>query len=252
MAHVRLQNLNLTFQVRRRPRSTLKDQVVQCLRRRPTASELTIAALRDVCLEIKDGDRLGIVGHNGAGKSTLLKVIAGIYPPTSGTCATTGRISSLFDLTLGFEQDATGWENIALRCYLEGDTPQRMRRKAGAIAEFSGLGEFLNTPIRYYSSGMIVRLAFSIATAVEPEILLMDEVLAAGDAQFQEQARLRIVQMMGRARIVVFCTHDLLALPQLCHRAIWLDQGSVRMSGQCAAVIADYLASVRTESRRAA
>jgi ABC-type polysaccharide/polyol phosphate transport system ATPase subunit len=252
MAHVRLQDLNLTFHVRRRPRSTLKEQVVQWFRRRSTPSALTVAALRDVCLEIKDGDRLGIVGHNGAGKSTLLKVIAGIYPPTSGTCETTGRVSSLFDLTLGFEQDATGWENISLRCYLEGDTPQTVRRKAGGIAEFSGLGEFLNTPIRYYSSGMLVRLAFSIATSVEPEILLMDEVLAAGDAQFQAQARVRIAQMMGRARIVVFCTHDLVALPQLCHRAIWLDQGRVRTNGPCAAVIADYLASVQTESRRAA
>lgn len=252
MAQVRLQNLDLTFHVRRRPRSTLKERVVQVLMRRSPPAELTIAALRDVCLEIKDGDRLGIVGHNGAGKSTLLKVIAGIYPPTSGRCHTIGRVSSLFDLSLGFEQDATGWENIALRCYLEGDSPQSMRRKAGGIADFSGLGEFLNTPIRYYSSGMVVRLAFSIATAIEPEILLMDEVLAAGDAHFQTQARARIEQMMGRARIVVFCSHDLANLPQLCARAIWLDHGRVRTNGPCAAVIAEYLASVQTESRRAA
>ncbi len=114
------------------------------------------------------GDRVGVIGHNGAGKSTLLKLLAGVYRPTHGTMVVEGKISSLFDLTLGFEPDATGWENIAYRSYLQGETPRTVKDKRDAIAEFSELGDFLNTPVRYYSAGMLVRLAFSIATAIDP------------------------------------------------------------------------------------
>jgi ABC-type polysaccharide/polyol phosphate transport system ATPase subunit len=252
MARIVLQDLSLTFQVRQHQRASLKEYLIGRALCRPAVSGMTIAALRGINLDIREGDRLAILGNNGAGKSTLLKVVAGVYPPTGGSCRTVGRISSLFDLTLGFEMEATGWENIALRCYLEGDNPHTMRSRAAPIADFSGLGEFLDMPLRYYSSGMIVRLAFSIATASDPEILLMDEVLSAGDARFQEQARRRIEQMMGQARIIVFSSHDLAALQRLCSRAIWLEQGLIRMHGPCPEVIAAYRASVQAESRQAA
>src|SRR5207248_8000678 len=137
---------------------------------------LEVRALHDVTLRAAQGDRVGIIGHNGAGKSTLLKVLAGIYPPTAGRRVVEGRISSLFDINLGFEAEATGWENIAYRSYLQGETPRTVRRKRDAIADFSELGNFLKMPVRYYSAGMMVRLAFSIATAIDPEILLIDEV----------------------------------------------------------------------------
>ena len=147
---------------------------------RQTVNPLRVVpALHDVSFVLRPGDRLGIIGRNGAGKSTLLKLLAGIYPPTSGRRHVEGRISSLFEIALGFEMEASGWENIMYRGYLQGETPRHIRAKIQPIAEFSELGEFLNMPVRYYSAGMMVRLAFSIATAIEPEILIVDEVLSA-------------------------------------------------------------------------
>lgn len=251
MVHISLDQVDLTFRVRRHLRASFKDYIVRGLYRKSVNPAMTVRALQNVSLEVREGERIGILGNNGAGKSTLLKLVAGIYVPTCGACRTSGRISSLFDLTLGFEPDATGWENIAFRCYLQGDTPAGVRSKSGSIAEFSGLGEHLNMPVRYYSSGMIVRLAFSIATAIDPEILLIDEVLAAGDAQFQEQARRRIEEMMAQARIMICVSHDLASLERLCSRAIWLEQGRVRQAGACAEVIAAYCNSL-PQSRAAA
>jgi ABC-type polysaccharide/polyol phosphate transport system ATPase subunit len=252
MAHIVLDRVELTFRVRRHMRASFKDYVVRGLFRKSVNPAITVHALRDVSLEVREGERVGIVGGNGAGKSTLLKVMAGIYAPTSGSCRTGGRISSLFDLMLGFEPDATGWENIAFRCYLQGETPASVRRKAASIAEFSGLGEHLNMPVRYYSSGMTVRLAFSIATAIDPEILLIDEVLAAGDAQFQEQAGRRIDEMVARSRIIVCASHDLATLQQICSRVIWLEHGRVRESGASPDVVAAYGRSLSPEPRVAA
>src|SRR5262249_1826508 len=150
---------------------TLKEFLVRQMFRRSVNPVIEVRALQDVSLEINEGQRVGIIGHNGAGKSTLLKLLAGIYPPTKGKRLVEGRISSLFDIALGFETDASGWENIYFRGFLQGETPKSVRAKMQPIADFSELGEFLNMPVRYYSAGMLVRLAFSIATAIEPEIL---------------------------------------------------------------------------------
>jgi ABC-type polysaccharide/polyol phosphate transport system ATPase subunit len=252
MAHIRIDQADLTFRVRRHLRASFKDYVLRGLFRNSANPAITVRALQNVSLEVREGDRLGLLGGNGAGKSTLLKLVAGIYEPTRGTCITRGRISSLFDLALGFEPDATGWENIAFRCYLQGETPASVRRKSGTIAGFSGLGEHLNMPVRYYSSGMTVRLAFSIATAIDPEILLIDEVLAAGDAEFQQRAARRIEEMMAQSRIMICASHDLASLERLCDRAIWLEQGRVRQVGACAEVVTAYRASLRAASRAAA
>src|SRR5487761_589184 len=167
MAKIELEDLNLTFQVRKNSGVTLKEFIVRGLFRQSANPRMTVHALRDVNLAVGDGERVGIIGHNGAGKSTLLRLLAGIYPPTSGRRRVVGQISSLFDIALGFEGDATGWENIGYRSYLQGETPRTIRDKIGAIAEFSELGDFLNMPVRYYSAGMSVRLAFAIATAIE-------------------------------------------------------------------------------------
>src|SRR5689334_18124842 len=181
MVEIDLDGVSLQFKVRRFKHLTLKEFLVRGLFSRAANPVIHVKALQDLTLHVGEGERLGIIGHNGAGKSTLLKLLAGIYPPTAGTRTVRGRISSLFDIALGFESEASGWENIRFRSFLQGETPSSVRRKIQAIAEFSELGEFLNMPVRYYSAGMLVRLAFSIATAIEPEVLLVDEVLSAGD-----------------------------------------------------------------------
>ncbi|MBI1917289.1 MAG: ABC transporter ATP-binding protein [Planctomycetes bacterium] len=245
MARIELDGVSLTFRVRQDSKGlTWKDWVLGLVRRR-ARPRIEIRALQDVSLEVSRGERVGIVGHNGAGKSTLLKVLAGIYPPTAGRRVVEGRISSLFDIALGFESEASGWENIKFRSYLQGETPGRVRRKIQAIAEFSELGEFLNMPVRYYSAGMLVRLAFSIATAIEPEVLLVDEVLSAGDLNFQHKARARMQEMMAKAHLFVMVSHDLDSLQKLCDRLVWMDHGRVRRTGPSAEIIAAYRESAR-------
>jgi ABC-type polysaccharide/polyol phosphate transport system ATPase subunit len=215
-------------------------------RRRSVNPLLEVKALQNLSLRFGEGDRVGIIGHNGAGKSTLLKVLAGIYPPTSGARRVRGQISSLFDIALGFEQDATGWENIRYRGYLQGETPRSIRPKVRAIGEFSELGEFLNMPVRYYSAGMLVRLAFSIATSIEPEILLVDEVLGVGDLAFQVKARQRVREMMDRAQLLVMASHDVQSLAALCTTGVWLDHGRVMQVGPIWDVIGSYTSHTAT------
>src|SRR5437870_2448090 len=237
MARIRLDNVSLTFKVRQQGRITFKEFLVRQMFRRSVNPMIKVRALQNISLELKEGERVGIIGPNGAGKSTLLKLLAGIYPPSRGQLTVDGRISSLFDLALGFELDASGWENIFYRGYLQGETPKSVRAKVQSIADFSELGDFLNLPVRYYSAGMMVRLAFSIATAIEPEILLVDEVLSVGDMSFQEKARRRMREMMAKARLIVMVSHDLDSLAKLCERGVWLDHGRVRQDGPIADVI---------------
>jgi len=241
MPRIELDRVSVTFRVRHLKRVTLKEYLVRQMFRRSVNPLMEVRALEDVSLHLKEGDRLGILGHNGAGKSTLLKVLAGIYPPTSGQCIVEGRISSLFDIALGFEQEASGWENIAYRGYLQGETPADIKAKSKEIAEFSELGRFLNMPVRHYSAGMMVRLAFSIATAIEPEVLLIDEVLSVGDLAFQEKARQRMRDMMARAQIIILVSHDLASFPKFCDRVLWMDHGRVRQVGPPMEVITAYV-----------
>jgi ABC-type polysaccharide/polyol phosphate transport system ATPase subunit len=245
MARIELDRVSLTFRVRKQQgRMTLKEYLVRGLFLRTAQPMMEVRALQDLSLTIEAGERVGIIGHNGAGKSTLLKLLAGIYEPTRGRCSVTGRVSSLFDLMLGFEGEASGWENIRYRGYLQGETPRSIARKIESIAEFSELGDFLNMPVRYYSAGMLVRLAFSIATAIHPEVLLIDEVLSVGDMAFQEKARKRMRQMMVQADLMVVVSHDLDSLAQLCDQGIWLDHGRLRRQGPIREVIAAYSRSV--------
>lgn len=241
MPHLELDDVSLTFNLRQHRRISLKEYLVNGMFRKSLNPVRQIRALQNVSFQLHEGDRLGIIGHNGAGKSTLLKLLAGIYPPTQGRRIVDGQISSLFDLTLGFEHDANGWDNIAYRGYLQGETFRSIREKAQAIADFSELGEFLNSPVRYYSSGMLVRLAFSIATAIDPEILLVDEVLSAGDVAFQRKTRTRMLEMIDRARLIVMVSHDLESIRRICPRSIWMDHGMLKMDGPTDKVIDAYL-----------
>jgi ABC-type polysaccharide/polyol phosphate transport system ATPase subunit len=252
MARIELDKVSLTFKIRQLGRITLKEFLVRQMFRRSVNPFIEVRALQEVCLEARDGERLGILGHNGAGKSTLLKVLAGIYPPTRGRRTVEGRISSLFDIALGFEGDANGWENIAYRGYLQGETPRSIRAKVKEIADFSELGDFLNMPVRYYSAGMMVRLAFSIATAIKPEILLVDEVLGVGDMAFQAKAQQRMREMMATAQLIVVVSHDLISLAKVCDRGIWLDHGRVRQVGPISEVIDAYTTFVKGRQSQAA
>jgi ABC-type polysaccharide/polyol phosphate transport system ATPase subunit len=245
MARIVLEDVKLHFRVRQKRRVTLKEFLIHRMFRESVNPFIKVRALDGVSLEVHDGDRLGIIGHNGAGKSTLLKLLAGIYPPTKGRRIVEGRISSLFDITLGFEMDSTGWENIAYRGFLLGETPKTIDAKKQEIASFSELGEFLDMPVRYYSAGMLVRLAFAISTAINPEILLVDEVLSVGDMAFQNKARQRMKDMMNTARLMVMVSHDLDSIVQACNRCVWLHKGRIQMLGPVHEVVAAYTASVQ-------
>jgi lipopolysaccharide transport system ATP-binding protein len=184
-----------------------------------------VEALRDVSLDLRDGDRLGVVGHNGAGKSTLLRVLAGIYAPTRGSYFRQGSIASLIDPMLGIEPDATGYENIALRGVLMGISRREMARLTPDIAEFSGLGDYLDMPVRAYSTGMTMRLGFSIATAVRSDILLMDEWLSVGDADFRKQSEDRLREVVASTGILVLASHSPELINRECNSVVELAHG---------------------------
>ena len=252
MKLIELDDVSLHFHVRCEGRTSLKDYLLHGLLRGRKQNMLRSQGPRTHRSGVEQGERVGIIGHNGAGKSTLLKLLAGIYPPTAGTRRVSGRVSSLFDISLGFEPEANGWDNIRFRSYLQGETPRSVQARMQTIADFSELGEFLDMPVRYYSSGMLVRLAFSVATAIEPEILIVDEVLSAGDCSFQAKARQRMQALISHAQAVVVVSHDLASLEKLCSRILWLDHGRVHMSGPAGEVVSAYTAYMRENSQQRA
>jgi ABC-type polysaccharide/polyol phosphate transport system ATPase subunit len=240
MPLIELDRVSMTFRVREQFQITLKEYLLKRMFFRSVNPVMKVRALRDVSLRFEDGDRIGILGGNGAGKSTLLRLLAGIYSPTRGRRVVQGRVSSLFELSLGFEMEATGRQNIFYRGYLQGESPRSVRDKLPEIAGFCELGRYLDIPVRFYSAGMLVRLAFAIATTIQPEILLVDEVLSAGDLAFHSKARERMREMIARAKIMVIVSHDLNSLAATCEKGVWLHKGRVRLTGPMDAVIAAY------------
>ncbi len=241
MAKIELNDVSITFNAYQQKRVSLKEYLVRGMFRPSSNPVLLVRALEGLSLSARDGDRIGVIGHNGAGKSTLLKTLAGVYPPTTGTCVVEGKICSLFDITLGFEPEATGWENIRYRAYLQGETPRTLRTKMDEIAEFSELGDFLNIAVRNYSAGMLMRLAFSIATAIDPEVLLIDEVLAVGDLAFLQKAKARMRELMKTARLMVMVAHDLGSIVEMCNRVIWMEHGHMRIAGEPTPIVEQYI-----------
>ena len=197
-------------------------------------------ALRKIDLEVRHGESLAVIGNNGAGKSTLLQTLAGIITPDEGEIQVRGRISTLLNLGAGFEDDLDAQENILLAGEYLGIPHNTIRRKLNEIIDFADIGKFADMPARTYSSGMRARLGFSVATAVDPDVLLLDEVMATGDAAFAEKSRTRVLELMGRARAIVFVTHDLEAAEKFCNRAIEIEKGGIIASGSPAKVIAGY------------
>jgi ABC-type polysaccharide/polyol phosphate transport system ATPase subunit len=237
---MQLDDVSLHFRVRRRGMVPLKDYILKRMFRKSVNPVMEVKALNHVSLKFHPQERYGIIGHNGAGKSTLLRLLGGIYPPTSGKRIVEGRISSLFDLQLGFQMEATGWENIVIRGYLQGETRASIHKKMREIGEFSELGDFLEMPIRHYSPGMLLRLGFSVATSIEPEILLIDEILSAGDMAFQSKAMSRMKQLLNQAHLIVIVSHDMDTLADLCTKLIWMDHGRVHLVGEPQKVLDAY------------
>jgi ABC-type polysaccharide/polyol phosphate transport system ATPase subunit len=207
-------------------------------------SNLMIDALNDVSLELRNGDRIGLVGQNGAGKTTLLRVLAGVYPPTSGAVQIIGRVSPMFDISLGMSPDSTGIENIKVCGALWGLSRAEIAAGIDDIVEFTELGDYLKIPVRTYSAGMLLRLSFAIATLRQPEILLLDEIIGVGDASFMARAKARLDKIVSRAQILVVSSHSDKIIRDLCDKVIWLDKGSLAAFGAVDEVLAAYKASV--------
>ena len=220
---------------------SIKEYIVQMLRGKIKYEEFW--ALKNVSFEVERGEVVGIIGHNGAGKSTLLKVISGILKPTGGSLEVHGNVVPMLELGSGFDHDLTGRENIFLNGSILGYSEKYLKEKYEQIVEFSELGKFIDVPIRNFSSGMLMRLAFSIATVVQPEILIVDEILAVGDAAFQEKSKARMLELMSGGTTVLFVSHSLEQIREMCDRVIWLEHGQIKAIGATKEICDAYEAS---------
>lgn len=238
MSGIIFKNVSKTY--RRKPGQTWLKNYLQSVAK---GTNKPFQAVRDVSFSVKDGESIALIGRNGAGKSTVLNLMAGLLVPNAGSVQVTGRVAALLDLGAGFHVDLTGLENLTINAALMGFSKSEVRRQTHSIIEFSGLGDFIDQPIRTYSSGMTMRLAFSVAACVDPDILIIDEVLGVGDAAFQAKCIERIRQLKEKGKIF-FCVSHGMAIDQLCEKAIWLEQGVVRKLGFTVEVMRAYAASL--------
>jgi ABC-type polysaccharide/polyol phosphate transport system ATPase subunit len=246
MPHIKLTSVHIDFPIYQGSARLLQKAIVRStvgglLGKSKESGRVVVRALTNVNAVIRSGDRIALLGHNGAGKTTLLRCMAGIYHPTVGQLTVEGRRVPLFDIGLGFDEEASGYENVLLRGLLMGLKRSEIDRKVDDIASFSELGDFLHLPVRTYSSGMALRLLFSIATSVEADILLMDEWIATGDQAFIDKADRRLRQLVGRSHILVIASHNLGLLESLCNRALLLDGGSIAFDGPVREAIDRYM-----------
>ena len=237
---VEITDLHKRFFVRHEHRVSIKRAFMRFLRPFPTD---ILWALQGVSFQVAPGEAVGLIGSNGSGKSTLLRLVGGVFVPTRGTIAVHGKAGGLFELAAGFHPDLTGRENIRLSGALMGHSPREVAARFDEIAEFAELGDFLNVRVKHYSSGMGLRLGFAIAVAWEPEVLLVDEVLAVADAHFQHRAYDRLRALQERGSAIMLVSHEMSAVRAMCSRAIWLDGGKIRADGRTDAVIEQYLAA---------
>lgn len=238
---INVKNVNLHYAAAAYKERSLKSLMANIFSKKEANNHVAdIHALKNINVQIVSGERVGLLGHNGAGKSTFLKTVAGLYPISSGELDVQGQVRSLFDLSLGFEPDATGRENILYRGLLLGLSPKFMREKIDEIVAFADLGEFIDYPIKTYSAGMQVRLAFAISTTVGGDILLLDEVIGAGDANFMAKAKVRITSLIEKAEILVLASHDFGALQSICTRGLVFHHGELLFDGEITDAIAEY------------
>lgn len=244
MAKIELRNVSVEFPIYNVSSRSFKKKFLRVATGGSVSKDandhVVVRALHDINLNIEHGDRVGLVGHNGSGKSTLLRLLATIYEPTAGDLMYEGNISAMLDLMSGIEAEFTGHENIIMRCAILGLSGKQIREKTAEIVEFSGLGDYLDMPVRTYSSGMMVRLAFAISTSINPDILLIDEVFGAGDANFMDKARAKMISLLNQSSIVVIATHSNELIKEFCNKAILMEGGKVKYFGSVDTVIEKY------------
>lgn len=244
MASVEFNNVCIDFPIYSARARSLKKMVFQVATGGQIEADangrVSVRALSNLDLQLSDGDRLGLLGHNGAGKSTLLRLLSGVYSPSSGQASIVGSIGSLIDISFGIDAENTGRENIFLRGALLGIPKKELLEKVEEIIEFSELGNFIDMPVRTYSSGMHMRLAFAVSTVIRPEILLMDEWLSVGDEGFKDKAERRLDEVVESTKILVIASHSRELIERSCNKAIWLEHGSVRMAGSAEEVSSAY------------
>lgn len=238
MPIVSVKNISLKFKKEQNRANSLKEFCVRWLKRDLKSEDFW--ALTDVSFDVEKGDVIGIIGHNGAGKSTLLKVISGIMKPTKGTIEAHGNIVPMLELGSGFDMELSGRENIYLNGAILGYSEEFLNEKYDEIVAFSELGNFIEAPLRTYSSGMLARLAFSVACIVEPEILIVDEILSVGDADFQEKSRARMMDLMTGGTTVFFVSHSLKQIRQMCNKVVWLEHGKIQAIGKTGEICDKY------------
>jgi lipopolysaccharide transport system ATP-binding protein len=245
MAHVRAEKIVVEFPIYGAKSRSLKNTVIRAatggLLARDAAERIVVRALNGVSFEFCEGDRIGIVGHNGSGKTTLLRVLAGAYEPVSGTIEVNGRVASMLSIWLGMDLEATGYENIFLRAAIMGMKPKEVEPLVEEIREFSELGDYLHMPLRTYSSGMAMRLAFAISTCVSADIILMDEWLSVGDAAFADKAQQRLARVLDQAKILVLASHNEQLIRKNCNKMMRLDHGEIASFEEVSVPNADRL-----------
>lgn len=235
---IEVSNVTMRFRINSDKMLSLKEFVTTALRGKLRYREFT--ALQNVSFTVEKGENLGLIGRNGAGKSTMLKIISGILKPTEGSVRCYGNVVPMLELGSGFDLNLTGRENIFLNGSILGYSEEFLNEKYNEIVDFSELGQFIEVPVRNYSSGMLARLGFSVATAVNPEILIVDEILSVGDAQFREKSKRRMLELMGGGTTVLFVSHSIEQIREMCKRVVWLDHGQVKMLGEADEVCNAY------------
>jgi lipopolysaccharide transport system ATP-binding protein len=244
MAHISLINVGLDIPIFNPRTRSLKKKLIQGITggslHQSDQGPVVVRALQNINLEFKHGDRIGLLGHNGAGKSTLLRVLSGVYKPTSGQVAINGQVASLIDISLGIDSEATGRENIFIRGVLLGLSKKQINEQLEKIIEFSELGDFIDMPVRTYSSGMHLRLAFSVSTVIRPEILIMDEWLSVGDESFKHKVENRMQKLLGSTGILIIASHSKDLLLKTCNRIVLLDHGIVKTDSDPTMVCNEY------------
>lgn len=241
MSKIIAKDLSIIFRIYHDRSPSLKDYFAGFFRRQTQSAYSDFRAVKELSFEINAGDRVGIIGHNGAGKSTLLKALCRIYEPSAGCITVDGRVAPLLEIGAGFHPEFTGRENIYLNGSILGYSSEQLRTIEPEIIAFAEIEEFIDTPVKYYSTGMYMRLAFSLATAVHPDILILDEIFAGGDASFLDKAKARMYEMIDKANIMIMVSHDHTLVRSLCNRVIWLDHGSIVADGDPDSVVERYL-----------
>lgn len=235
---IEVSNVSVSFEMANDKVSSIKEYFVRRIKGQLIKNKFH--ALTDVSFDVMRGEVVGLIGHNGAGKSTMLKVISGILKPSSGSVVVRGNVVPMLELGSGFDFDLSGRENIYLNGAILGYSEDFIKSKYDDIVDFSELEDFMNVPLRNYSSGMIMRLAFSIATIVQPDILIVDEILAVGDADFQKKSKERMLEMMGGGTTVLFVSHNIDQIREMCNRVVWIEKGRLIMKGDSDTVCSAY------------